>query len=153
MIPGVVSSLIALVVGLALGFGGAFLFLYRLASHRLLESQSGKIVTSLRSSHLRLMWATLASITAAYVGLLFHLDKSAAFLLFTLAVLVISNLAGTMCGLASAGISAVLLAVLFLPPAGLRVDAPEDRLALLLFLILASVGSALVGWRKGEPAN
>lgn len=69
-------------------------------------------------------------------------------LLLLFAVLGISKLEGILNGLIATVIAALILAYWFFPPEGLMVKSASDRLALALFLLIATIGSRLIGGRQ-----
>jgi len=67
-------------------------------------------------------------------------------LLLLLAVLAISKLEGLLSGLIATAIAALILVFWFFPPVGtMLVKSSSDRLALALFLLIATLGSRLIG--------
>ena len=74
-------------------------------------------------------------------------------LLLLVAVLAVSKLAGLVNGLIAAAIAALILGVWFFPPVGsLMVKSSSDRLALALFLLIATIGSRLIGRRESSAS-
>jgi len=71
-------------------------------------------------------------------------------LLLLLAVLAVSKLEGLLNGLIATAIAALLLAWLFPPDGSLMIRSSSDRLALALFLLVATVGSRLIGRRESS---
>jgi K+-sensing histidine kinase KdpD len=77
------------------------------------------------------------------------IGKDASMLLLLLAVLGISKLEGLLSGLIATAIAALILVLWFFPPVGsFVVKSSSDRLALALFLLLATLGSRLLGRRE-----
>jgi K+-sensing histidine kinase KdpD len=74
-----------------------------------------------------------------------NIGKDASMLLLLLAVLSISKVEGLMNGLIATVISVFTLAFWFFPPAGLAIRSSSDRLALALFVLIATLGSRMVG--------
>jgi K+-sensing histidine kinase KdpD len=74
-----------------------------------------------------------------------NVGKDASMLFLLLAVLCISRVEGLMNGLIATVISSFTLAFWFFPPAGLAIRSSSDRLALALFLLIATLGSRVVG--------
>ena len=73
-------------------------------------------------------------------------------LLLLLAVLGISKMEGLVNGLIATAIAAVMLAW-FLPPGGsMSIKSSSDRLALALFLLIATLGSRFLGRRENSPS-
>jgi K+-sensing histidine kinase KdpD len=79
------------------------------------------------------------------------IGKDASMLMLLLAVLCISKIEGLISGLVATVISAFLLAFWFFPPAGLAIRSASDRLALALFLLIATLGSRIIGQQKSAP--
>lgn len=74
-------------------------------------------------------------------------------LLLLLAVLVVSKLEGLVNGLIATAIAALILGFWFFPPVGtMAIKSSSDRLALALFLLIATLGSRLMG-RRGNPVS
>ena len=72
-------------------------------------------------------------------------------LLLLLAVLLVSRLEGLVNGLIATAIAALILCFWFFPPVGsLIIKSSSDRLALALFLLLATLGSRLVGRQESS---
>ena len=69
-------------------------------------------------------------------------------LLLLLAVLAVSKLEGLLNGLIATAIAALILAWFFPPDRSLMVRSSSDRLALALFLLIATLGSRLIGRRE-----
>ena len=69
-------------------------------------------------------------------------------LLLLLAVLAISKLEGLLSGLIATAIAAMILGWDFPPIDSLAVKSSSDRLALALFLVIATLGSRLLGRRE-----
>jgi K+-sensing histidine kinase KdpD len=75
-----------------------------------------------------------------------NIGKDASMLLLLLAVLAISKLEGLLSGLIATAIAALILVVWFFPPVGsTMIRSSSDRLALALFLLIATLGSRLLG--------
>ena len=74
-------------------------------------------------------------------------------MLLLLAVLAVSKLQGLLNGLIATAIAALILAFWFLPPLGtMMIRSSSDRLALALFLLIATLGSRLIG-RQQKTAS
>jgi two-component system sensor histidine kinase KdpD len=74
------------------------------------------------------------------------IGKDASMLLLLLAVLAISKLEGLLSGLIATAIAVLILVFWFFPPVGsMLVKSSSDRLALALFLLIATLGSRLIG--------
>jgi len=69
-------------------------------------------------------------------------------LLLLLAVLAISKLEGLLSGLIATAIAALILGWDFPPIDSLAVKSSSDRLALALFLVIATLGSRLLSRRE-----
>jgi K+-sensing histidine kinase KdpD len=74
-----------------------------------------------------------------------NVGKDASMLFLLLAVLCISRVEGLINGLIATVISSFALAFWFFPPVGLAIRSSSDRLALALFLLIATLGSRMVG--------
>lgn len=92
--------------------------------------------------------STIVLLSIAAICHRLSIGKDASMLLLLFAVLGISKLEGILNGLIATVIAALMLAYLFFPPAGLMVRSTSDRLALGLFLLIASIGSRLIGGRQ-----
>lgn len=96
--------------------------------------------------------AFLSAIVLLSVALFCHwfgIGKDASMLLLLLAILAIAKFEGLLNGLIATVIAAIALIVWFFPPLGsLMVKSSSDRLALALFLLLATLGSRLIGGRE-----
>jgi K+-sensing histidine kinase KdpD len=75
------------------------------------------------------------------------IGKDATMLVLLFAVLAVSKLEGLLNGLIATFIAAMILAYWFFPPMGLLVKSSSDRLALALFLLIATLGSRIIGGR------
>lgn len=80
------------------------------------------------------------------------IGKDASMLLLLFAVLGVSRFEGLMNGLIATVVAALILAYWFFPPAGLMITSSSDRLALALFLLIATLGSRMLGTQK-RPAS
>jgi len=70
-------------------------------------------------------------------------------LLLLLTVLAVSKLEGLLSGLIATAIAALILTFWFFPPFGsLMIRSSSDRLALALFLLIATLGSRMIGGRE-----
>ncbi len=69
-------------------------------------------------------------------------------LLLLFAVLAVSKLEGLLNGMFATGIAAFILAYFFFPPEGIMIGSSSDRLALALFLLIATLGSRMIGGSK-----
>jgi K+-sensing histidine kinase KdpD len=132
-----------LVAGCLLGVCGTFL---------LLSLGAAFSVERARVFRLRSLPGTLLST----IGLLFiaefcrrlSIGKDASMLLLLLAVLAVSKLEGLLSGLIATAIAALILGWDFPPMGSLAVKSSSDRLALALFLLIATLGSRLLGRRE-----
>jgi K+-sensing histidine kinase KdpD len=80
------------------------------------------------------------------------IGKDASMLLLLLAVLAISKVEGLLSGLIATAIAALILAWVFPPAGSILVKSSSDRLALALFLLIATLGSRMIG-RRERPAS
>jgi K+-sensing histidine kinase KdpD len=80
------------------------------------------------------------------------IGKDASMLLLLLAVLAISKVEGLLSGLIATAIAALILAWVFPPAGSMLVKSSSDRLALALFLLIATLGSRVIG-RRERPAS
>src|ERR1700692_3676982 len=78
--------------------------------------------------------------------------KDASMLLLLLAVLAISKLEGLLSGLIATAIAALILAWVFPPDGSMMVRSSSDRMALALFLLLATLGSRFLGRRESSAS-
>ena len=130
-----------LVAGCLLGVSGTFLFLSIGAAF----SVEGARMFRVRSLPGTLLSTIVLLCTAAFCHRL-NIGKDASMLLLLLAVLAISKLEGLLSGLIATAIAALILVFWFFPPVGtMLVKSSSDRLALALFLLIATLGSRLIG--------
>lgn len=98
----------------------------------------------------------LSTITLLCIATFCHqlnIGKDASMLLLLLAVLVVSKLEGLLNGLIATAIASLILGIWFFPPVGsLMIRSSSDRLALALFLLIATLGSRLIG-RQERPVS
>lgn len=129
-----------LVTGCLLGVCGTFL---------LLSVGVAFSVDRARVFHVRSLPGTLLStIVLLFIAAFSHrlsIGKDASMLLLLLAVLAVSKLEGLLNGLIATAIAALILAWFFPPDGSLMVRSSSDRLALALFLLIATLGSRLIG--------
>lgn len=137
------SFIAGLVTGLLLGVSGTFLlFIAALA----FTGESSSALS--RQSYRSFVLITAALVILAGAAHILKLDKTSSLLLLLLAVLAIAKQSGLVNGLIASAIAAVSLSVLFFPPIGsLAIKGPGDRLALALFLLIATLGSRFIGER------
>jgi len=132
-----------LVAGCLLGVCGTFL---------LLSLGAAFSVERARLFRLRSLTGTLLStISLLFIAEFCHrmkIGKDATMLLLLLAVLAISKLEGLLSGLIATAIAAMILGWDFPPIDSLAVKSSSDRLALALFLVIATLGSRLLGRRE-----
>jgi K+-sensing histidine kinase KdpD len=133
-----------LVTGCLLGVGGTFLLLSLGAAF------SGE---GARLFHVRSLPGTfLSTVALLLISAFCHrmgVGKDASMLLLLLAVLGISKLEGLLNGLIATAIASLILVIWFFPPTGtLAVKSLSDRLALALFLLIATLGSRIVGAKE-----
>lgn len=82
----------------------------------------------------------------------FAIGKDASMLLLLLVVLAVSKMEGLLSGLIITVLAAAILVFWFFPPLGsLMVKSSSDRLALALFLLIATVGSRFLA-DQAKPA-
>jgi K+-sensing histidine kinase KdpD len=96
--------------------------------------------------------STIALIIIAAICNRLNIGKDASMLLLLLAVLAISKVEGLLSGLIATAIAMLILAWVFPPAGSMLVKSSSDRLALALFLLLATLGSRLIG-RRERPAS
>lgn len=136
-----------LVTGCLVGVCGTFLLLSLATAF----SREGARVFRLRS----LPGAVLSIIALLAIAAVCHrmnVGKDASMLMLLLAVLVVSKLEGLLNGFIATVIAVALLAVWFPPAGSLGVRSLSDRLALALFLLIATFGSRLIG-RQSTSAS
>jgi K+-sensing histidine kinase KdpD len=137
-----------LVAGCLLGVCGTFLLLSVGAAF----SVEGNRIFRVRS----LAGTFLSTIVLLFIAAFCHrlgIGKDASMLLLLLAVLAISKLEGLVNGLISTAIAALVLGFWFFQPVGsMAIKSSSDRLALALFLLIATLGSRLLG-RRENPAS
>jgi two-component system sensor histidine kinase KdpD len=137
-----------LVAGCLLGVCGTFLLLSVGAAF----SVEGTRIFRVRSLPGTLL-STIVLIFIAASCHRFEIGKDASMLLLLLAVLAVSKLEGLLNGLIATAIAALILVFWFFPPAGsMAVRSSSDRLALALFLLIATLGSRLLG-RRESPVS
>lgn len=135
-----------LVAGCLLGVCGTFLMLSIGAAF----SADRARVFRVRSLPGTLLSTIVLLCIAAFCHRL-SIGKDASILLLLLAVLAISKLEGLLSGLIATAIAALILVFSFFPPTGsMLVKSSSDRLALALFLLIATLGSRLIGRREGS---
>jgi K+-sensing histidine kinase KdpD len=129
-----------LVAGCLLGVCGTFLMLSLGAAF----SAERARVFRLRSLPGTLLSAFLLLCVAAFCHHM-SIGKDASMLLLLLVVLGVSKLEGLLNGLIATALAALILVVWFFPPLGSAViKSSSDRLALALFLVIATLGSRLL---------
>jgi len=132
-----------LVTGCLLGVCGTFLLLTVTAAF----SPEGSRLLHVRS----LPGTVLSTIALLLIAGFCHrlgIGKDASMLMLLFAVLAVSKLEGPLNGLIATGIAAFVLAYWFFPPAGVLIKSSSDRLALALFLLIATLGSRMVGSKQ-----
>jgi K+-sensing histidine kinase KdpD len=141
------SYVAGLVTGCLLGVGGTLLLLL------LGLSFSGQFSTPFKTNSLRgHVYVVAVLIAVSGIAYLLKLDKESAMLLLLLAVLAIAKQGGLVHGLVASAMAAVILSFLFMPPVGsLFIKGSDDRLALALFLLIAALGSRLIGQHRKLP--
>jgi len=137
-----------LVTGCLLGVSGTFLLLFVGVAF------SGHNAPVLRvRSLLRTLVSAIILFCIAAICHLLNIGKDASMLLLLLAVLAVSKLEGLVIGLIASAIAVLILVMAFLPPVGsLMVRNSSDRLALALFILIAGLGSRMIGGRE-TPAS
>ena len=136
-----------LVAGCLLGVCGTFLLLSVGAAFSMDRARVFR-VRSLPGTFL----STIVLLCIAAFCHRMNIGKDASMLLLLLAVLAISKLEGLLNGLIATAIAALILVFWFFPPVGsAMVKSASDRLALALFLLIATLGSRLIGGRE-KPA-
>jgi K+-sensing histidine kinase KdpD len=96
--------------------------------------------------------ATIALLFIAAFCNRLGIGKDASMLLLLLAVLAVSKVEGLLSGLIATAIAALILAWVFPPAGSILVKSSSDRLALALFLLIATLGSRMIGGRE-RPAS
>jgi K+-sensing histidine kinase KdpD len=96
--------------------------------------------------------STIALIFIAAICNRLNIGKDASMLLLLLAVLAISKVEGLLSGLIATAIATLILAWVFPPGGSMLVKSSSDRLALALFLLIATLGSRVIG-RRERPAS
>jgi K+-sensing histidine kinase KdpD len=136
-----------LVAGCLLGVCGTFL---------LLSLGAAFSVERARLFRVRSLPGTLLStIVLLFIAAFCHrlsIGKDASMLLLLLAVLAVSKLEGLLNGLVATAIAAVILAWIFPPDGSMMIRSSSDRLALALFLLIATLGSRLIGRRESSAS-
>ena len=136
-----------LVAGCLLGVCGTFL---------LLSVGAAFSVDRARVFHIRSLPGTfLSTIVLLCIAAFCHrlnIGKDASMLLLLLAVLAVSKLEGLLNGLIATAIAALILAWVFPPDGSMMVKSSSDRLALALFLLLATLGSRFLGRRESSAS-
>jgi K+-sensing histidine kinase KdpD len=92
--------------------------------------------------------STIALLFIAAICNRLNIGKDASMLLLLLAVLAVSKLEGLLSGLIATAIAALILAWVFPPAGSILVKSSSDRLALALFLLIATLGSRAIGRRE-----
>lgn len=73
-------------------------------------------------------------------------------LMLLLTVLFVSRVEGLLNGLFATAIAVLILAWFFAPGGSIMIKSSSDRLALALFLLIATLGSRLIGQREGSQS-
>jgi K+-sensing histidine kinase KdpD len=141
------SYIAGLVTGCMLGVSGTLLLLF------LGLSLSGQFSTLSKTNSPRgYVYSAAVLIAVSGIAYLLKLDKESAMLLLLLAVLAVAKQGGLVHGLVASAMASLMLSFLFMPPVGsLFVKGPDDRLALALFLLIAALGSRLIGQHRKLP--
>ena len=93
----------------------------------------------------------LSTIAILFIAAFCHrlnIGKDASMLLLLLTVLAVSRLEGLLSGLIATAIATLILGWDFPPMGSLAIKSSSDRLALALFLLIATLGSRLIGRRE-----
>jgi K+-sensing histidine kinase KdpD len=136
-----------LVTGCLLGVAGTFMLLSLAAAF----SGEGSKLFRLRS----FPGALLSTIALLFIAVLCHrlnIGMDASILLLLLVVLTISKLEGLLNGLIATAIAALILAWIFPPESSMMIRSSSDRLALALFLIIATLGSLMIARQGGSSS-
>jgi K+-sensing histidine kinase KdpD len=134
-----------LVAGCLLGVSGTFLLLTLGAAF----SVDGARIFRLRSLPGTLL-STIALLCVAAFCYRFGIGKDASMLLLLLAVLAVARLEGLVNGLIATTIAALVLAWIFPPAGSLVIKSSSDRLALALFLLIATLGSRILARQESS---
>ncbi len=134
-----------LVAGCLLGVCGTFLLISLSAAFSVERTRLFRV----RSLTGTLLSTIVLLFIAAFCQRL-SIAKDASMLLLLLAVLFISKLEGLLNGLIATAIAALILAWIFPPDGSMMIKSSSDRLALALFLLIATLGSRLIG--RGESS-
>jgi K+-sensing histidine kinase KdpD len=97
--------------------------------------------------------AILSSIALLLIAAFCHrmgIGKDASMLLLLFSVLAVSKLEGLLNGLVATALAAFVLAYWFFPPAGILIKSSSDRLSLALFLLIATLGSRMIGRKESS---
>jgi K+-sensing histidine kinase KdpD len=136
-----------LVTGCLLGVCGTYLLLFVSAAF----SSDGARVFRVRSLPGTILSTIVLLCIAAFCQRM-GIGKDASMLFLLFAVLAVSKLQGLLNGLIATAIAAVILAYWFFPPNGIMVRSSSDRLALALFLLIATLGSRLINGGARVPS-
>ena len=136
-----------LVAGCLLGVCGTFLLLSVGAAF----SVDSATVFRLRSLSGTLL-STIALLSIAVLCHRLRIGTNASMLLLLVAVLAVSKLEGLLNGLIATVVAALILAWLFPPDGSMMIKSSSDRLALALFLLIATLGSRFLGRREGSAS-
>ena len=134
---------VGLVAGCLLGVCGTFFLLTVSAAF----SSDGARIFRVRS----VLGTILSSLVLLCITALcekMRIGKDAAVLMLLFAVLAISKLEGLLNGLIATAMAAMILAWVLPPSGSLMIRSSSDRLALALFLLLATLGSRMIGSRE-----
>ncbi len=89
-----------------------------------------------------LVSALLTIVLVSYSFYSLPLSKAAAVLALLLSIIAIARLRGRAVGLVALAFSAVILSAAFFPPVySIRIERPQDRVELVLFLLTAMIGA------------
>jgi K+-sensing histidine kinase KdpD len=136
-----------LVAGCLLGVCGTFL---------LLSVGAALSEERVRLFRLRSLTGTvLSTALLLFIAAICHrlsVGMNASILLLLLAVLVVSRVEGLLNGLIATAIATLILAWSLPPNGSMMVKSSSDRLALALFLLIATVGTRLIGRREDSQS-
>jgi K+-sensing histidine kinase KdpD len=136
-----------LVAGCLLGVCGTFLLLSVGAAF----SVEGAKLFRLRSFSGTLLSTILLLSIAVFCHRL-RIGTNASMLLLLVAVLGVSKLEGLLNGLIATVVATLILAWFFPPDGSMMIKSSSDRLALALFLLIATIGSRFLGRREGSAS-
>ena len=138
------SFMAGLVTGCLVGVGGTFFLLLAGVAFSGERSPIWNGHSFRGSAFIAVVMAFLAAFSHKL-----NFEKDSTVLLFLLMVLAVSKLGGLINGLIASAIASLILVLWFFPPLGsVVVKSSGDRLTLTLFLLIATLGSRLIGGRE-----